>query len=331
MKKTSLRDVKRRNRQVILETIQECGNLSRIEIAQKTELAASTVSTLTSELLEEGVLVEAGAVITAGRSRTALTLNPAYGSIAVIEIGRREICATCFDIALSPKRRQILSRRYISSNDLLNLIHTYIQSLKDLPPVVGIGLLFQEDMRESDFHVMYSTGISSANITLQDALRSHYRIPVEAQYSLSYTVSNALSQEIDQDVRNSAHISIGSRIVTNVTLNGKRVPIRQNFCEELEEAMQVTSPAGSVSPRPRILEYLDNLVVLLCILFPLETVFLSGTELLPEETVEYLHGHALMRLPDSNKPKLKFLFPEPVKNNTVVIAGQVLKKCLATQ
>lgn len=326
-----MRDVKRRNRQVILEAIQENGSLSRIEITQRTELAASTVSTLTNELLEEGLLMEAGTVITAGRSRKELTLNPSYGSIAVIEIGRREVRATCFDMALAPVHQEILSSRYISSNDLLERIHEYIRSLRDMPPVVGIGLLFQEDMRESDFHVMYSTGFSSANITLQDALRSQYRIPVEAQYSVSYTIRNALAQEIDQDVRNSAHISFGSRILTNVTLNGRPVPIRQNFCEELEEAMQSSPPAGPCFSRPRILEYLGNLVVLLCILFPLETVFLSGTELLPKEAEEYLHGHALLRLPDKNKPKLKFLRSGPEKNNSLAIAGQVLRKCLAVQ
>ena len=62
--------------------------LSRVEIAQRTELAGSTVSALVGELLEEGVLVEAGAVTTAGRSRTALTVNPSYGSVVVFEIGR---------------------------------------------------------------------------------------------------------------------------------------------------------------------------------------------------------------------------------------------------
>ncbi len=329
MRKTGLRDIKRRNRQLILETILENEGLSRVEIAQKTGLAASTVSTLTGELLSEGLLIEAGTVVTAGRSRTELTINPDHGSIVVVEIGRREICATCFNMALLPVRTETLSARYMSSNELLMLIHKYICSLRDLPPVCGIGLLFQEDMRESDFHVMYSTGHDAANITLQDALKTQYRVPVEAQYSVAYTVTDALTQESNLELRNSAHIAVGAHVAASVTLNGKPVPIRQSFCEDLAQALQISEPAPQENSRSGILQYLEELIVLLCILFPVETVFFSGTELLPEEAEEYLHGHALVRIHGCKRPKLKFLKPVPAGSRCAAIAGQVLKKSLA--
>ena len=60
IRKRGLQDVKRRNRQVIIQSILENDGLSRVEIAQKTELSPSTVSTLVSELIGEGVLAESG-------------------------------------------------------------------------------------------------------------------------------------------------------------------------------------------------------------------------------------------------------------------------------
>ena len=60
MRKRGLKDVKRRNRQVIVESVIDNGSLSRTEISCQTELAPSTVSSLVGELLREGIFTEAG-------------------------------------------------------------------------------------------------------------------------------------------------------------------------------------------------------------------------------------------------------------------------------
>ena len=54
MQKRGLKDIKRQNRHVILQTVLDNKKLSRVEIAQKTELAPSTVSTLVAEMIEQG-------------------------------------------------------------------------------------------------------------------------------------------------------------------------------------------------------------------------------------------------------------------------------------
>lgn len=328
MRKRGLKDVKRRNRQVIVEAVMESGGLSRVEIAQKTELAASTVSALVGELLTEGILAEAGTVVTAGRSRTELTVNPQYGSIAVIEIGRRETCMTCFDMALKPVRTAVLSKHYVSGNDLLELIIRCIHSWQEeIPAVAGIGLLFQEDMRESDFRVMYSTGFSSASITLKDALVTQYRVPVLEEYSLIYTVTNALTREKDPEARNSAHISVGSRVLASITLEGREVPVRSGFCEELLPELSGQSEAEL----PGKLSSLSNLIALLCILFPLETVFLSGAALPPEAAIQELRVQTEQKVPRDKMPRLRLLRPQPLGDGALMMARQVLKRALVAR
>ena len=46
MKKTGLKEMKRRNREMLIRTILEKGELSRIELAHETQLSPSTVSAL---------------------------------------------------------------------------------------------------------------------------------------------------------------------------------------------------------------------------------------------------------------------------------------------
>ena len=327
MHKKGLKDIKQKNRQTIVDTIIDNSGLSRVEIAQKTELAPSTVSALVTELLSEGILVEAGSIGTAGRSRTALTVNPEYGCLAVIEIGRRETCVTWFDMLLRPLTTEVLSRRYVTGNQLLDLITNHIRDKRDcFPRLVGLGLLFQEDMRESDFRVMYSTGISSASITLKEALITQYRIPIEEEYSVTYTVTHALAEEVDLDARNSAHVFVGSRVLANVTLDGKDVPIRNDFCEELAWTMERRN--GQTAKGVGLAEYLSWLIAMLCMMFPLETVFLSGKALPDGPTEQELRQRIERILNRGEIPRLRFLRPAPRKSGSTVMASQVRKRAL---
>lgn len=332
MRKRGLKDVKRRNRQVIVETVMERTALSRVEIAQETELAGSTVSSLVGELLEEGVLIEAGTVTTAGRSRTALMVNPGFGSIVVFEIGRRNSSATCYNMALEPVASQKLADRYVAGNDLLGLIRGCIDAWQPkLPTIVGIGLLFQEDMRESDFRVMYSTGLSSASITLREALMTQYRIPIEEEYSVAYTVTNAMSRELGPEARNSAHISVGSRVLASVKLEGKEIPLRNNFCDELAMAMDWKPFQENAASHEEMLPFLVNLIVMLYTLFPLDTIYLSGTVPMPDHLLYQLQQLSTRRLSDNRIPHLKFIRSEASGEGRQVMAKQVLKKILIAQ
>lgn len=332
MRKRGLKDVKRRNRQVVMDAVLEAGNLSRVEIAQRTGLAASTVSALAGELLAEGVLTEAGTVITAGRSRTELSVNPAYGTIAVAEIGRKEVRMTCYDMMLRPLCAKVLSQHYVSGNELLTMLTDCLSSIRrELPALAGIGLLFQEDMRESDFRVVYSTGHDSDSITLRDALRTQFRLPVEEEYSVVYTVSNALSGETDPEVRNSAHISVGSRVRANVTLDGRGLPLRDNFCEELVAAFDQPAAAEGAGFGAAVADTLARLIVMLCMIFPLETVFLSGPALAADSVMADIFRLTGTRLSAGRMPKLKLLKPESMEEGKFLMARQVQKSILTAR
>ena len=160
MKKTGLKEMKRRNREMLIRTILEKGELSRIELAHETQLSPSTVSALVGELLEEGILAESGQrAITTGRSRTALDINTEYGCIAVVNIGRKGASLDLFDMCLNRCNGKVLSESYLSGNELLVAITAAVFELFDSASlhagkVAGFGLLFQEDMKASEFNVM---------------------------------------------------------------------------------------------------------------------------------------------------------------------------------
>ena len=239
MKKTGLKEMKRRNREMLIRTILEKGELSRIELAHETQLSPSTVSALVGELLEEGILAESGQrAITAGRSRTALDINTEYGCIAVVNIGRKGASLDLFDMCLNRCNGKMLSESYLSGNELLVAITAAVFELFDSASlhagkVAGFGLLFQEDMKASEFNVMYSTGFSSASISLREALITQFRVPVTEEYPQVYTVSRALEQRENVEAENTAHIAIGERVLASITLSGRPLPLREGMCSDV--------------------------------------------------------------------------------------------------
>lgn len=344
MRKSGLRDMKKKNRQLIMRTVLEHGSLSRIEIAGKTELSPSTVSSLVSELLAEGLLKESDVKIsTAGRSRTELTVNGDYGYIMVVEIGRKGIYLNRFDLALQNKESHCLSDILVEGNELLALISDGMQKSLEKEEqqygvLAGIGLLFQEDMRPSDFNVVYSTGVSSASISLRESLITQYRVPVEEEYSQTYTVTNALGKKMDEAVRNSAHIAIGANVVASVTVEGKLLPLCEGFCADmapfLEKLPSAETEESSAEQRPvhaqtRIQQehILSRIIALLCILFPLDDVFLSGSGV-DDKLVRHLGIQVRKQLAGGKMPGIQRLEQKDMSQAADALAEKVRESVL---
>jgi predicted NBD/HSP70 family sugar kinase len=81
----SLRSLRERNRLQVLEVVRGRRSVSRADIARRTGLARSTVSTLVNELLGAGLLVERGAPddgnTTQGRPPVLLSFDPSAGAV----------------------------------------------------------------------------------------------------------------------------------------------------------------------------------------------------------------------------------------------------------
>ena len=331
MKKSGLQDMKKRNQKMIVNTILEHDALSRIEIAQITQLSPSTVSSLVAELLEKEILAESGVrVTTAGRSRTELTINGSYGSIAVVEIGRTGATLHAFDMALQEKNSIVLAEQYISGNELLVSItaavfeclnHAQLQAGK----LAGFGLLFQEDMHAGEFNVMYSTGFSSASISLREALITQFKVPVMEEYSQAYSLTHALAEET-KAAENSAHLAIGSNVVlAGITLGGHALELRDGMCADItpllgsaadrlpqlaaysaqENDLAQAMPEKSGSWVALLAAQLSRVVTVLCTLFPLERVFLSGKAATASGLMEAVNTQVAMLLPPEQLPQLE--------------------------
>jgi predicted NBD/HSP70 family sugar kinase len=99
--RTTTRDIRRQNRSILLTKLFFDGPLSRLELSQLTGLSSATVSTVTAELIDDRLIVEAGQVESGGgRPRVLLRVDPAYGYVVGVDVGETGVTVELFDIAL---------------------------------------------------------------------------------------------------------------------------------------------------------------------------------------------------------------------------------------
>ncbi|TDV53708.1 ROK family transcriptional regulator [Actinophytocola oryzae] len=101
-RRATVRDLRRRNRSTLLSTLFFDGPLSRHELGGHTGLSAATVSNVVGELIDDGLVVEAGLVESdGGRPRVLLRVNPAYGHVVGIDVGETGVTMEIFDLAMT--------------------------------------------------------------------------------------------------------------------------------------------------------------------------------------------------------------------------------------
>lgn len=102
-KRATSRDIRRRNRAVLLSRIYFDGPVSQQELVRDTGLSGGTVSNLVGEMGAEGLIEEAGSVDSdGGRPRTLLRVRPTYGHLVGVDVGETRVQVELFDLSMGP-------------------------------------------------------------------------------------------------------------------------------------------------------------------------------------------------------------------------------------
>jgi predicted NBD/HSP70 family sugar kinase len=95
----NVRDLRKRNRAQALAAVYHNGPITRQEIGEATGVSPATVSNLVGDLLDQGVIVEAGAEDSnGGRPRALLRVKPEYRYVVGVDVGETAILVELFDL-----------------------------------------------------------------------------------------------------------------------------------------------------------------------------------------------------------------------------------------
>jgi predicted NBD/HSP70 family sugar kinase len=147
----SLESLRSRNRLRVLETVQQRGAISRVDITRTTGLSRTTVSSLVAELLTEGVLSERAAEPATpssggGRPATLLALSPDGGGVLGVHLGHEGVRVVLADLSgdvLGERQREI-DVDHLPADSLAYVAEAALElvagSGHDLGRVIGMGV-----------------------------------------------------------------------------------------------------------------------------------------------------------------------------------------------
>lgn len=124
--KSNHTSVKRNNRRLILEVIRSQTAISRADISRLTELTKATVSTLTEELLQEGLIQEIGHDTVSpqvGRKPVLLSFVDFAGYVLGIELAVDCTRIVAMDLAYRMLGEKIITASYATADELVLLVH----------------------------------------------------------------------------------------------------------------------------------------------------------------------------------------------------------------
>jgi predicted NBD/HSP70 family sugar kinase len=105
-RRSTVRDLRRDNRSVLLWTLFSNQRCSRQDLSDATGLSTASVSNVIRELISDGIVIEAGSVDSdGGRPRILLEMNPGRGYVAGVDVGETRVLVELFDLTMTVRAR----------------------------------------------------------------------------------------------------------------------------------------------------------------------------------------------------------------------------------
>jgi predicted NBD/HSP70 family sugar kinase len=105
-RRSTVRDLRRDNRSVLLSSLYFEQPASRHDLSEATGLSPASVSNVVRELISEGIAVEAGSVDSeGGRPRVLLRINADHGYVIGVDVGETRVRVELFDLMMTERAK----------------------------------------------------------------------------------------------------------------------------------------------------------------------------------------------------------------------------------
>jgi N-acetylglucosamine repressor len=224
MKKSTQEDSKLHNSRLILRTIYEQGEISRVDVSRQTGLTRTTVSEVVGRFIQEGLVSETGiSPSRGGKPAILLSLVDDAQHLIGVDLANSE-----FRGAIVNLRGKVIQSAHLPVQDrdgeaALGLVYTLIEGLLALAqrPILGIGIGTPGLMDPQRGVVRQAVNLDWYNLPLGDLLRQRFQLPIyiandsQAAALAEYTFNNK------EKKNNLVVVKAGRGIGSGIVLDGK--------------------------------------------------------------------------------------------------------------
>jgi predicted NBD/HSP70 family sugar kinase len=185
-KRATVRDLRRDNRSVLLSALYFDQPRSRQDLSEATGLSPASVSNVTRELMQDGIVVDAGSVDSdGGRPRALLRINPDHGYVVGVDVGETRVRVELFDLMMTEhaKADYPLDPREHSVDVIVGAILTGLDTVLasggvDASRVLGVGVGVPGIVEHGPEVLVHGQTFGWESVPLERLLRSGTRLPL---------------------------------------------------------------------------------------------------------------------------------------------------------
>ena len=215
------------NRSTVLNTIKNQGPLSRTEIAQQTGLSAATITSISGELINSGLVYEKEAGDSSGgRPPIMLALNARGGYVIGLKLAEDHVTAALTDLLATVNAKQTHPLNDQTFTSAVDTIEGVVNSLlaeeryqKEQFLGVGIGLAGIIDFQNGVLR--HSPIFGWKNIPLGDILVDRLGVPIYIDNDVNTLTITELWFGKGKGVNNFLTVTIGRGVGLGIVLNGQ--------------------------------------------------------------------------------------------------------------
>jgi hypothetical protein len=209
-----------------------------------------------------GVLAEdTTRVRTEGRSRIPVTVNTAYGRIAIVSLTYRGATLYQYDMALEPCAEPISLGGDYDPADLPRAVETHLSCADGE---------FEKTLRAVG--ILHCDESWDAVHGLADALSRRLGVPTFEQRAEDCAEYKILHDESEEASANHLLVSLGSEVLVGIAQGGKRMPLRNGSYAEISRPL-----ANSGEPEGAIVDRLVDILSILTSVFTVDAIFMMGS------------------------------------------------------
>jgi predicted NBD/HSP70 family sugar kinase len=227
-RRTTVRDVRRANRASLLTDLFHGGRQSRQQLGDTTALSQASVSNLIGEMIDEGLVEEAGLVGSdGGRPRALLRVAPGYGYVVGADVGETRVLVELYDLAMS--RLGVASYALTDAADpqvaaatLLEGLATVIaQAGVEASEVLGFGVGVAGVVDQGADAVVYSQTTGWDGVPLGAMLRPGTQMPIFVENGAKALGQAEMWFGAGRGARHAVIILVGTGVGAAVVMDGR--------------------------------------------------------------------------------------------------------------
>jgi predicted NBD/HSP70 family sugar kinase len=227
-RRSTVRDLRRDNRSVLLSSLYFDQPRSRHDLSDATGLSAASVSNVVRELIDEGIVAEAGSVDSdGGRPRVLLQINPDYGYVIGVDVGETRVQVELFDLMMTERAKADypLDPREHGADVIVEAILSGLDAVMaaaGVPSsaVLGVGVGVSGIVEHGPEVLVHGQTFGWESVPLERLLRSGTSLPLHIDNGAKTMGQAELWFGAGRGAQHAAVCLIGSGVGASIITNG---------------------------------------------------------------------------------------------------------------